>query len=139
MMMIIIKTVLNNDESIFFLSGAPGRSPLQSKCPSSIKASKAIRSSKGSYYILPVSFSLYPLTLGMQQRLILQYLTPLGEDKEVGDMCYLLKRNITHISSVCVVFSHMIKMLTAVALPPYLCTHSVNKSTSSFERRWFCA
>ncbi|XP_015778205.1 PREDICTED: protein VPRBP-like isoform X2 [Acropora digitifera] len=59
-----------------------GKSPLQSKCPSSIKASKAICSSKGSYHILPVSFSLYPLTLGMQQRLILQYLTPLGDDKE---------------------------------------------------------
>ncbi|XP_067026012.1 DDB1- and CUL4-associated factor 1-like isoform X1 [Acropora muricata] len=60
-----------------------GKSPLQSKCPSSIKASKAIRSSKGSYHILPVSFSLFPLTLGMQQRLILQYLTPLGEYQEL--------------------------------------------------------
>ncbi|XP_067023771.1 DDB1- and CUL4-associated factor 1-like [Acropora muricata] len=60
-----------------------GKSPLPSKCPSSIKASKGnISSSKGSYHILPVSFSLHPLTLSMQQRLILQYLTPLGEDKE---------------------------------------------------------
>ena len=113
----------------FCFSCAPGKSPLQSRYPSSIKASKAIRSSKENYHILPVSFSLCPLTLGMQQRLILQYLTPLGKDKEVGVMSHLLKRNITHISSVCVVFSHVIKMLTAVALPPYLCTDSVNKST----------
>ena len=30
------------------------------------------------------SFSLEPLTLGMKQRLILQYLTPMGEYQEVG-------------------------------------------------------
>ena len=48
-----------------------------------IKPSKAIRSPKGGFHILPMSFSLFPLTLGMQQRLILQYLTPLGEYQEV--------------------------------------------------------
>ncbi|XP_074608970.1 DDB1- and CUL4-associated factor 1-like isoform X1 [Acropora palmata] len=66
----------------FNKTGKRGKSPLHSKCPSSIKAGRAIRSSKGSYHILPVSFSLCPLTLGMQQRLILQYLTPLGEYQE---------------------------------------------------------
>ena len=65
-----------------------------------MKAGRAIRSSKGSYHILPVSFSLCPLTLGMQQRLILQYLTPLGEYQEVGVLSHLLKRNILHKSSV---------------------------------------
>ena len=38
---------------------------------------------KGGYHIVPMSFFLSPLTLGMQQRLILQYLTPLGEYQEV--------------------------------------------------------
>ena len=99
----------------FFLFCAPGKSPLQSKYPSSIKAGKVICSSKGSYHILPVSFSLYPLTLGMQQRLILQYLTPLALYHEVGVMSHLLKRSVTHISNVCVVFSHVIKTLTTVA------------------------
>ncbi|XP_044182519.1 DDB1- and CUL4-associated factor 1-like isoform X2 [Acropora millepora] len=65
-----------------------GKSPLQSKCPSSSKANKGISSSKGSYHILPVSFSLYPLTLGMQQRLMLQYLTPLGEDEQLLHAMY---------------------------------------------------
>lgn len=53
------------------------------KFQSMIKPSKAIRSSKGGCHILPMSFSLFPLTLGMQQRLILQYVTPLGEYQEV--------------------------------------------------------
>ena len=90
---IIIIIIIGLEHFSFFLSlsCAPGKSPLQSKCPSSIKASKAIRSSKGSYHILPVSFSLYPLTLGMQQRLMLQYLTPLGEYQEVELMSHLLK------------------------------------------------
>ncbi|XP_015776035.1 PREDICTED: protein VPRBP-like isoform X3 [Acropora digitifera] len=65
-----------------------GKSLLQSKSPSSTEARKGISSSKGSYHILPVSFSLYPLTLGMQQRLILQYLTPLGEDEELLHAMY---------------------------------------------------
>ena len=75
---------------------------MQSKCPSSINASKIISSNKGGYDILSVSFSLNPLTLGMQQRLILRYLTPLGDDKQVGVMSHLLKGNIPHKSSVCI-------------------------------------
>ena len=136
MMMIIIKTVLNN-KSIFFLSCAPGKSPLQSKCPSSIKASNAIRSSKGSYHI----FSLYPLGLSMQQRLILQYLTPLGKDKEVAVMSYLLKRNYTHKQRLCDFLSHDQNADSCCFNCRHiiLCTDSVNKSTSSFERRWYCA
>ena len=35
------------------------------------------------------SFSLEPLTLGMKQRLILQYLTPMGEYQEVGFLIFL--------------------------------------------------
>lgn len=60
-----------------------GKSVQQSKYSSSTKPSKTTRSSKGGYHILPVSYSLHPLTLGMQQRLILQYLTPLGEYQEL--------------------------------------------------------
>ena len=55
-----------------------------------VKTSEGFRSTenvicapKGGYHIVPMSFSLSPLTLGMQQRLILQYLTPLGEYQEV--------------------------------------------------------
>ena len=66
---------------IFFFQ--PGKSLQPAKFQSTIKPSKAIRSPKGGYHILPMSFSLFPLTLGMQQRLILQYLTPLGEYQEV--------------------------------------------------------
>ena len=51
-----------------------------------VKTSEGFRSTenvicapKGGDHIVPMSFSLSPLTLGMQQRLILQYLTPLGE------------------------------------------------------------
>ena len=44
---------------------------------------------KGGYHIVPMSFSLSPLTRGMQQRLILQCLTPLGEYQEV---CALIRR-----------------------------------------------
>ena len=71
----------------FFFSG---KSCLQAKHPLLIKTSKGFRSTgnvicapKGGYHIVPMSFSLSPLTLGMQQRLILQYLTPLGEYQEV--------------------------------------------------------
>ena len=68
----------------------PGKSVQQSKYSSSTKPSKTTRSSKGGYHILPVSYSLHPLTLGMQQRLILQYLTPLGEYQEVFVKCHFL-------------------------------------------------
>lgn len=61
----------------------PGKSLQPAKFQSMIKPSKALRSPKGGYHILPMSFSLFPLTLSMQQRLILQYLTPLGEYQEV--------------------------------------------------------
>lgn len=67
-----------------------GKSCLQTKHPSPVKTSKGFRSNgnaicsaKGGYHIVPMSFSLSPLTLGMQQRIILQYLTPLGEYQEL--------------------------------------------------------
>ena len=66
-----------------FVFFQPGKSLQPAKFQSMIKPSKALRSPKGGYHILPMSFSLFPLTLGMQQRLILQYLTPLGEYQEV--------------------------------------------------------
>ena len=50
--------------------------------------------------ILPVPFSLNPLTLGMQQILILQYLTSLGDNKQVGVMSHLLKRDIFYTEAV---------------------------------------
>ena len=60
-----------------------------------VKTSEGFRSTenvicapKGGDHIVPMSFSLSPLTLGMQQRLILQYLTPLGEYQEV---CAVIK------------------------------------------------
>ena len=68
----------------------PGKSCLQAKHPLLIKTSEGFRSTgnvicapKVGYHIVPMPFSLSPLTLGMQQRLILQYLTPLGEYQEV--------------------------------------------------------
>ena len=60
-----------------------------SKTPSAQKSNRSTRppnrvnGSRGAYNLIPASFSLYPLTLSMQQRLILQYLTPLGEYQEV--------------------------------------------------------
>ena len=73
---------LNINKYFLFVSG---KSCLQAKHPLLIKTSKGFRSTgnvicapKGGYHIVPMSFSLSPLTLGMQQRLILQYLTPLG-------------------------------------------------------------
>lgn len=67
-----------------------GKSCLQAKHPLLVKTSRGFRSTgnvicapKGGYHIVPMSFSLSPLTLGMQQRLILQYLTPLGEYQEL--------------------------------------------------------
>ena len=78
---------LNINKYFLFVSG---KSCLQAKHPLLIKTSKGFRSTgnvicapKGGYHIVPMSFSLSPLTLGMQQRLILQYLTPLGEYQEV--------------------------------------------------------
>ena len=78
---------LNINRYFLFVSG---KSCLQAKHPLLIKTSKGFRSTgnvicapKGGYHIVPMSFSLSPLTLGMQQRLILQYLTPLGEYQEV--------------------------------------------------------
>ncbi|XP_032243093.2 DDB1- and CUL4-associated factor 1 [Nematostella vectensis] len=49
------------------------------------------RTSKRSYQCSPVSFSLSPLTLAMQQRLIMQYLTPLGEYQELLPTVFELK------------------------------------------------
>ena len=67
-----------------------GKSCLKAKHPLLIKTSRGFCSTgnvicalKGGYHIVPMSFFLSPLTLGMQQRLILQYLTPLGEYQEV--------------------------------------------------------
>ena len=67
-----------------------GKSCLKAKHPLLIKTSRGFRSTgnvicalKRGYHIVPMSFFLSPLTLGMQQRLILQYLTPLGEYQEV--------------------------------------------------------
>ena len=78
---------LNINRYFLFVSG---KSCLQAKHPLLIKTSKGFRSTgnvicapKGGYHIVPMPFSLSPLTLGMQQRLILQYLTPLGEYQEV--------------------------------------------------------
>ena len=78
---------LNINGYFLFVSG---KSCLQAKHPLLVKTSKGFRSTgnvicapKGGYHIVPMSFSLSPLTLGMQQRLILQYLTPLGEYQEV--------------------------------------------------------
>ena len=56
-----------------------GKSCQQAKHP----VENVICAPKGGYHIVPMSFSLSPLTLGMQQRLILQFLTPLGEYQEV--------------------------------------------------------
>ena len=74
---------LNINGYFLFVSG---KSCLQAKHPLLVKTSKGFRSTgnvicapKGGYHIVPMSFFLSPLTLGMQQRLILQYLTPLGE------------------------------------------------------------
>ena len=74
---------LNINKYFLFVSG---KSCLQAKHPLLIKTSRGFRSTgnvicalKGGYHIVPMSFFLSPLTLGMQQRLILQYLTPLGE------------------------------------------------------------
>nr|XP_058962721.1 DDB1- and CUL4-associated factor 1-like [Pocillopora verrucosa] len=71
------------------IDNGKGKSCLQAKHPLLIKTSKGFRSTgnvicapKGGYHIVPMPFSLSPLTLGMQQRLILQYLTPLGEYQE---------------------------------------------------------
>ena len=74
---------LNINKYFLFVSG---KSCLQAKHPLLIKTSKGFRSTgnvicalKGGDHIVPMSFFLSPpLTLGMQQRLILQYLTPLG-------------------------------------------------------------
>ena len=78
---------LNINKYFLFVSG---KSCLQGKHPLLIKTSRGFRSTgnvicapKGGYHIVPMSFFLSPLTLGMQQRLILQYLTPLGEYQEV--------------------------------------------------------
>ena len=78
---------LNINRYFVFVSG---KSCQQAKHPLLIKTSKGFRSTgnvicapKGGYHIVPMPFSLSPLTLGMQQRLILQYLTPLGEYQEV--------------------------------------------------------
>ena len=78
---------LNINKYFLFVSG---KSCLQAKHPLQVKTSKGFRSTgnvicapKGGYHIVPMSFFLSPLTLGMQQRLILQYLTPLGEYQEV--------------------------------------------------------
>ena len=78
---------LNINKYFLFVSG---KSCLQAKHPLLIKTSKGFRSTgnvicapKGGYHIVPMSFSLSPLTLGMQQRLILRYLTLLGEYQEV--------------------------------------------------------
>ena len=78
---------LNINKYFLFVSG---KSCLQAKHPLLIKTSRGFRSTgnvicalKGGYHIVPMSFFLSPLTLGMQQRLILQYLTPLGEYQEV--------------------------------------------------------
>ena len=78
---------LNINKYFLFVSG---KSCLQAKHPLLIRTSKGFRSTgnvtcapKGGDHIVPMPFSLSPLTLGMQQRLILQYLTPLGEYQEV--------------------------------------------------------
>ena len=72
---------LNINRYFLFVSG---KSCQQAKHPLLVKTSKGFRSTenvicapKGVYHIVPMSFSLSPLTLGMQQRLILQYLTPI--------------------------------------------------------------
>ena len=67
---------LNINRYFVFVSG---KSCQQAKHP----VENVICAPKGGYHIVPMSFSLSPLTLGMQQRLILQYLTPLGEYQEV--------------------------------------------------------
>ena len=67
---------LNINRYFLFVSG---KSCQQAKHP----VENVICAPKGGYHIVPMSFSLSPLTLGMQQRLILQYLTPLGEYQEV--------------------------------------------------------
>ena len=67
---------LNINRYFLFVSG---KSCQQAKDP----VENVICAPKGGYHIVPMSFSLSPLTLGMQQRLILQYLTPLGEYQEV--------------------------------------------------------
>ena len=80
-----------------------------------MKPGKTIRLPKGGYHILPMSFSLFPLTLSMQQRLILQYLTPLGEYQEVHSCFtnYYLKKN-TKIQKQAFFLPTVIKkMLTA--------------------------
>lgn len=66
-----------------------GKSLLPTRSLALVKPSKtgrfpvnAMCAPKGGYHVIPMSFSLSPLTLGMQQRLILQYLTPLGEYQE---------------------------------------------------------
>ena len=78
---------LNINKYFLFVSG---KSCLKAKHPLLIKTSRGFRSTgnvicalKGGYHLVPMSFFLSPLTLGMQQRLILQYLTPMGEYQEV--------------------------------------------------------
>lgn len=43
--------------------------------------------SEMSPWVIGNSYHLYPLTAGIEQRLILQYLTPLGEYQEVSCVC----------------------------------------------------
>ena len=84
---------LNINRYFLFVSG---KSCLQAKHVLLVKTNNCFHSTgnvifapKGGYHIVPMSFSLSHLTRGMQQRLILQCLTPLGEYQEV---CALIRR-----------------------------------------------